>query len=134
MKSKISTAIKLAGLWTTLMLLYIYCDIYATFRTGFLEEAMAGKMGSFEVSQLSLALAGALMIIPALMITANLFLKQKAAKWANIIISGLYTLVNIGNLMSEAWTYYWLYGLCEIFVTAMIIIVATKWKEDATNG
>ena len=133
MKNKIPTAIKLAGLWTTLMLLYIYCDIYATFRTGFLEEAMAGKMGPFEVSQLSLALAGALMIIPALMITANLFLKQKAAKWANIIIGGLYTLINIGNLMGETWAYYWLYGLCEIFITVVIIIVAIKWKRETSN-
>ena len=133
MKNKIPTAIKLAGLWTTLMLLYIYCDIYATFRTGFLEEAMAGNMGPFEVSQLSLALAGALMIIPALMITANLFLKQKAAKWANIIIGGLYTLVNIGNLMGETWAYYWLYGLCEIFITVVIIIVAIKWKGETSN-
>ena len=116
------------------MLLYIYCDIYATFRTGHLEEAMAGKMGPFEVTQTSLALAGAIMIIPALMVVINLFLQQKAAKWANIIVGAVYTLVNIGNLVGETWVYYWLFGVIELAITVFIIVFAAKWKESNNNG
>jgi len=127
--------IKLAGLWITLMLFYIYCDIYSMFRTGHLEEAMSGKMGPFEVSQVTLAIFGVLMIIPALMVPACLFLKARITKWINIIIGGLYILVNIGNLIGETWVYYWIYGIFELMLTIFIIIVATKWsKKDNCNA
>lgn len=131
---KTNTRIKLMGLWTTLMLLYIYCDIYSTFRTDHLQEVMAGKIGPFDISQGTLAILGALMIPPALMVAVSLFAKAKIVKWASIIVGVLYTLVNIGNLVDETWVYYWIYGVLELALTIFIIIVAVKWpKEDAIN-
>ena len=130
-----NTRLKLTGLWATLMLLYIYCDIYSTFRTGHLEEVMAGKMGPFEVSQATLAILGALMIPTALMVAFSLFAKARAARWVNIIFGALYTLVNIGNLVGETWIYYWIYGILELAMTIFIVIFATKWpKEEIGNG
>ena len=130
-----NTRLRLTGLWTTLMLLYIYCDIYSTFRTGHLEEVMAGKMGPFEVSQTTLAILGALMIPTALMVAVSLFAKARVVKWASIVIGVLYTFVNIGNLVGETWVYYWLYGVLELVLTVFIIIVAAKWpKEENTNA
>jgi len=131
---KVNTKIKLAGLWATLMLLYIYCDIYSTFRTGHLEEAMAGKMGPFEVSQATLAVLSALMIPAALMVAISLFAKAKVVKWASIIIGILYTFVNIGNLIGEIWAYYWLYGVLELALTIFIVIVAAKWPKEENNN
>jgi len=117
------------------MLLYIYCDIYSTFRTGHLEEAMAGKMGPFEVSQVTLAILGTLMIPPALMVAVSLFAKAKVVKWASIVVGALYTLVNIGNLAGETWLYYWMYGILELAITIFIVIVAAKWpKEENANA
>ena len=127
---KANTRLKLTGLWTTLMLLYIYCDIYSMFRTGHLEEAMAGKMGVFEVSQVTLAVLGALMIPTALMVAVSLFAKAGVVKWASIIVGALYTLVNIGNLVGETWAYYWIYGILELALTIFIIIVAAKWPKE----
>jgi len=127
---KANTRFKLAGLWTTLMLLYIYCDIYSTFRTGHLEEVIAGKMGPFEVSQATLAVMGSLMIPPALMVAFSLFAKARVVKWVGVIVAALYCLVNIGNLVGEAWVYYWLYGVLELAITLFIIIVATKWPKE----
>jgi len=134
-ESTASTRVKLAGLWTTLMLLYIYCDIYSTFRTGYLEEAMAGKMGPFEVSQGTLAAFGALMIIPALMVAFSLFAKAAAVKRVSVIVGAVYTLVNLGNLVGETWAYYWIYGILELALTIIIVIFAAKYpKEENDNG
>jgi len=121
--------LKLSALWTALMVLYIYCDIFSFFRPGHVE----GMIGPFEVSQTILAAFGALMMIPALMIPACLFLRMKAAKWANVVVGGLYTVVNIGNLIGETWAYYWIYGLIEIAFTVGIIIVALRWRVKAEN-
>ena len=128
---KANTRIKLAGLWVTLMLLYIYCDIYSLFRTGHLQEMMAGKMGPFEVSQGTLAAFGVLLAIPALMVAVTLFAKSGIAKWAGIIAGALYTLVNIGNLVGETWANYWIYGIIELAMTIFIIIVAAKWPKQS---
>ena len=125
-----SIRIKLAGLWTTLMLLYIYCDIYSTFRTGHLEDAMAGNMGPFSVSQGTLAALGALMIVPALMVAFSLFAKARIVKRTTFIIGVAYTLVNIANLIGETWVYYWLYGTLELATTILIVVVATKWPKE----
>lgn len=127
---KVNTRIKLAGLWTTMILLYIYCDIYSFHRPGYINEMIAGIMGPFEVSQGILAVFGILMAVPALMIPACLFLKTRITKWVNILVAVLYTLVNIGNLVGEAWAYYWIYGILEIAVTVFIIIVALKWPKE----
>ena len=127
---KLNIRVKLAGLWTALMLLYIYCDIYSTFRTGHLEEAIAGKMGPFDVSQITLAVFGMLMIVPIFMIPACLFLKANIVKLANIIIGIVYALVNIGNLVGETWLYYWIYGIFELAATVCIIIFAFKWEKE----
>jgi len=132
---KANTRLKITGLWTTLMLLYIYCDIYSTFRTGHLEDAMAGKMGPFEVNQATLAILGFLMIPTALMVAVSLFAKAGIVKWASMIVGALYTLVNIGNLVGETWVYYWIYGVLELAITIFIIIVAAKWpKEENINA
>ncbi len=126
---KINIQIKLAGLWTTLMLLYIYCDIYSFHRTGYINEMMADKIGPFDVSQGILAVFGALMLIPALMLPVNLFMNSKAAKIINIISGILYSIVNIGNLIGETWVYYWIYGITEMVITILIIITAIKIKK-----
>jgi len=130
----VNTRVKLAGLWTTLMLLYIYCDIYSTFRTGHLEEAIAGNMGPFAVNQATLAILGALMIPPALMVAVSLFAKAEAVKWASIVTGVLYTLVNIGNLIGETWVYYWIYGVFELALTVFIVIFAVKWPKEETSN
>ena len=126
----VNVRMKLAGLWTALMLLYIYCDIYSFHRPGYVSEMIAGMIGPFKVSQEILAAFGLLMVIPALMIPACLLLKAKIAKRANVIVGVLYGFVNIGNLIGETWAYYWIYGILEMAVIVGIIIVASKWARE----
>ena len=118
------TQVRLAGLWITLVLLYVYCDIYSFHRPGYVADMTAGKIGPFDVSQGTLAGFGVLMAVPILMIPASLFLNLVIVRWLSLLVGILYTLVNVGNLVGETWAYYWVYGLLEIAVTALIIGVA----------
>jgi hypothetical protein len=86
-------------------------------------------MGPFQINQISLAVAGILMAIPALMIIANLFIKLDKIKYINIIAGILYTLVNVGNIIGEKWAYYIIYGIIEIIITVLIIIKSIKWEK-----
>jgi hypothetical protein len=126
---KLNTRTILIGLWTVLMLLYIYCDIFSFFRLNKLNEMIAGFMGPFQTNQISLITASVLMAIPALIIITNLFIKLVVIKWINIIGGIVYTLVNIGNIIGEEWAYYIIYAIIEIIITVLIIIKSIKWPK-----
>jgi hypothetical protein len=93
---------------------------------------IAGFIGPFEVSQMTLVLFGILMAVPALMILVCLFIRRAAiAKWINVVAGVVYTIVNVGNLVGESWAYYWLYGVIEIAVTVGAVVLAVKWPKEA---
>lgn len=124
---KLNVKIKLSALWIAMMLLYIYADILSLFRPGQVEEMLEGRMGPFPVTQGSLLTASILMIIPAVMVFLSMALKPVVNRWANITLGTLYTLVNISNLIGEAWVYYIFFGIVEIVLTLLIVRYAWKW-------
>ena len=126
---KINVKLKLSALWVAMMLLYIYADILSLFRPGQIEEMREGLMGPFPVTQTSLLVASLLMIIPAVMVFLSLALKPKVARWTNITVGVLYTLVNISNLIGEAWAYYIFFGIVEIVLTLLIVWYAWTWAN-----
>lgn len=132
--TKIDVRLKLSALWIALMLLYIYADIISLHKPGVIEGIMAGRMGPFPVTQVSLLTASILMIIPAVMVFLSLALKPQAACWTNIILGVLYTLVNISNLLGEPWAFYILFGIVELALTLLIVGKAWKWRNPATTA
>lgn len=127
---KISVKMKLSALWAAMMFLYIYADFLSLYRPGELEEIMKGLMGPFPVTQGALLSASILMILPAVMVFLSLVMKPAVNRWVNIILGGLYTLVNIINLIGEVWAYYILFGLVEIVITLLIVRYAWKWPKQ----
>ena len=128
----VGVKVKLAGLWTALMLLYVYADYFTFYRPGYIAEIESGKLGPFDVSQLSLVIASLLLIVPALMIALSLTLRASLNRPANIALGLLYTLVNVSNFLGESWVYYFLFGAVEIVVTLAIVATAWKWpRQDA---
>lgn len=125
--TKADTKIVLAGYWLVLMILYVYCDIFSFYRTGQIENILNGKMGFLDVNQFTLVIASILMIIPTLMIGLCLLLPACLNRLINIIIGIAYFIVNIGNIASETWAYYFIFGLIEILTIAVIITTAIKW-------
>lgn len=126
---ELNTKIKLAALWTSFMILYIYADIFSFYRPGYLGHIEEGFMGPLQANQTNLAVAGLLMVIPALMIAFSVIFKVKGNKIINIVVSVLYILVNVSNLLGETWVYYIFYGVIEIAINLYIIYIAFKWKK-----
>jgi hypothetical protein len=123
---EINVKAKLAALWVTVMLLYLYVDHFALFIPGVLEDVIAGKMGPFPTTQGSLLAAMALMTIPSLMVFLSLALKARAVRWTNIVVGILYIVVVIGNVVGESWAFYWLGSIVEIVLLALVIWYA--WR------
>lgn len=125
----VSVKLKLAGLWTAMMLLYVYADILSVFRPGQIAEIESGKIGPLDVSQASLVFASLIVILPALMIVLSLTLRVSLNRPANLALGVLFTLVNVGNLIGESWVYYFLFGLLEIALTLAIVATAWNWPR-----
>jgi hypothetical protein len=125
----VSVKVKLAGLWTAMMLLYVYADILSLYRPGQIAEIESGKIGPFDVSQSSLVIASLTVIVPALMIALSLTLRASRNRPANLAVGLLFTLVNVSNLLGESWVYYFLFGLLEIALTLTIVATAWNWPR-----
>jgi hypothetical protein len=128
-EARIGVRSKLSALWATMMFFYVYADVLSLYRPGEIDEIQDGMMGPLEVSQTSLLAASVVVIIPALMIVLSLILPSRINRWTNITAGVVYTLVNISNLLGETWVYYWVFGILEMLVTALIVRYAWKSPE-----
>jgi len=129
---KIDTRLIIMSAWIAVMCLYIYCDIFSLYKPGQLESMIKGRMGFLDVSQMSLFWAGVLMAIPSLMIFISPVVSAKVCRIANLAISPIYFLVNIGNLVAETWGYYYLFGLLELGLVVIIFIVSLRWPRQSS--
>jgi hypothetical protein len=98
------------------MFIYVYCDIFSFHRADVIDGILAGKIGL-------------LMAIPSLMAIVTVRAKAGLARAVNLAVSRLYFLVNVGNLASETWSYYWLYGTLELGIAAFILVTALRLEE-----
>ena len=124
---------KLASLWATLMLLYIYADYFELMTPGKLEKMIALKTPVGPTSPQILISFSLLLIVPALMVTLSIFLKPILSKWLNIIFSIFYGFISILIIVSEfgsKWhEFYVLYNVVELIILITIFYQALKWPK-----
>ncbi len=130
--TKINVKIKLTALWAAVMSCYVYGDLLGFYKTGGIEELIAGKgAGGIQITQVVVLGIAISMAIPSVMIFLSLTLKPKANRWANIILGIFYTVFILGTmLMSGAWAYYIFLGIVEAVLTALIVWYAWKWPKQ----
>jgi hypothetical protein len=128
----IDVKIKLAALWIAVMFSYVYNDIFDLYKPGEMEHIIAGNMGPYPTTQVSLLTAMIMMTIPILMIVLSLTLKANANRWTNIIGGILYIFVAIGNVIGESWAFYIFGNIVEVLLLLLIVGYAWKWpKQEA---
>jgi hypothetical protein len=129
---KINIKVKLAGLWASVMFIFIYVDYFGLYIPGFIEKIIAGEVGhtGIEITQVFLLLVIILMIIPSLMIFLSLALKAKANRWTNIIVGILKIVVVVGGMIGETWAFYIFASIVELVLLSLIVWYAWKWPEQ----
>ena len=95
-----------------------------------MEHIIAGYMGPFPTTQVSLVTALILMTIPSLMIFLSVALPAQANRWTNIIVGILYIVVVIGNVIGESWAFYIFGSIVELVLTALIVWYAWRWPKQ----
>ncbi|MDJ0638671.1 MAG: DUF6326 family protein [Paracoccaceae bacterium] len=69
-----------------------------------------------------------MMAIPASMIFLSAFLPSQASRWSNILLGGVYTLIQFWSF-ADSPPFYVMIVTIEIFVTGLIIWTAWRWPR-----
>jgi hypothetical protein len=129
---KLNVKLKLAALWASFMFLYIYVDYFHLYMPGSLEDILAGKVFTFDISYVFLLLAMIFVAIPVLMIFLSVALPAKVNRWTNIIVAAVYIPYMLFNLVGEAWVHMYFAAAVEVVLLLLIISYARKWpKQEA---
>jgi hypothetical protein len=131
---RIPTQVKLAGLWVTVMFMYVYVDIIGFFRPGLIEDILVGKVWVFDITQTWMLTSVMLMTIPALMVFLSLALPAKANRYANISLGAIYILVAIGTAVGETQVYYIFGSAVEALLLSLIVWNAWKWPRVQSHS
>lgn len=126
---KVSSKLKLAMLWASLMFLYIYVDYFHLYMPGTLKEIQTGRVFKFDITQGFLLAALISMTIPALMIFLSVALPAKVNRWANIISAVVFIPFTLFNLAGEAWIHMMFGAVVEVVLLCLIIRYAWKWPR-----
>jgi len=125
----VNTRIKIAGLWTSMLFVFVYVDIFGFFRKDVLENALAGKVFVFEANQLFFVLTTLYILIPCVVLYLTLSLRAKHARLMNLIVSPFYILTIMGAMIDETWMYFIIGSIVEIILLIAIFVLARKWPQ-----
>lgn len=124
---KISVKLKIAMLWTSFMLLYIYVDHFALYMPGAVENILKGRVFVFDITQEFIFIVLALATIPIVMFFLSVALPAKMNRLTNIIVAIIYIPYMLFNLAGEVWMHMIFVAVVEVGLLCMIIIYAWKW-------
>lgn len=125
----VNTRIKIVGLWTAMLFVFAYVDIFGFFRKDIIQGALNGTVGSFDAGQGFLIFTTVYILIPSIALFLTLILKPSVARVINIVLAALYILTIIGATIGETWIYYIMGSVTEIILLIGVIIYAAKWPR-----
>ena len=128
--ASVNVRIKIAALWTSMLFVFAYVDLFSLYRRDVRADLEAGEVGGFTIDQSFLFGTTTYVVIPSLMVFFSLILRARVNRIANIALSILYALTIIGSAIGE-WNYYILGSAIEIALLATVVYYAWTWTKEA---
>ena len=128
--SNVSVRTKISALWTAMLFVFAYVDIFSLYRPDFRAELEAGEIGEFTVDQAFLLGTTVYVVIPSLMVFGALVLRPAVNRIANIVLGLLYAVTIVAGAIGE-WNYYILGSVIEVALLAAVVYYAWTWPRRA---
>jgi Family of unknown function (DUF6326) len=125
----VNVRIKIAMLWTSILFIFAYVDIFSLYRPDFRADIAAGKISVFTITQAFLFGTTVYIAIPSLMIAATVFLQPSINRIINVVLSVLYAVTIISGAIGE-WNYYVFGSILEVALLGGIAFTALKWPRS----
>jgi hypothetical protein len=127
--SNVSVRIKISALWTSMLFVFAYVDLFSLYRRDFRADLAAGEIDGFTVNQAFLLGTTVYVVIPSLMVFCALILRPRVDRVANIVLSIVYALTIIAGAIDD-WSYYILGSAIEVALLAAIVYYAWTWPKE----
>jgi len=128
----VNVRIKLSALWTSMMFVFAYVDLFSLYRPDFRADIEAGQVSGFTVDGTFLLLTTAYVVIPSVMVFGALVLRPQINRIANLVLSVVYALTIIGGAIGE-WSYYVFGSGIEVALLAGIAYYAWTWPRESRS-
>ena len=132
---KVNIKIKLAALWTSVTLCYLYGDYFELYTPDKVNSLISGENNLD--SPTKLLIASIILAISSVMVAASVILKPKINRILNIVFGTLFTLmmVAIGLYSTHEWYLFYVFlAFLESIITASIVWYAWKWPKEASTS
>lgn len=126
--SPVNVRIKISALWTAMLFVFAYVDLFSLYRSDFRADLDAGEVGGFGVGQSFLLGTTIYVVIPSLMVFGALVLSPRVSRVANIALGSLYAVTIIAGAVGE-WSYYVLGSAIETALLAAVVYYAWTWPR-----
>jgi hypothetical protein len=127
--SHVNVRIKISALWTSMLFVFAYVDIFSLYRPDFRADVEAGEIGGYTVNQSFLLGTTVYVVIPSLMVFFALVMRPRVNRIANIALSIMYALTIIAGAIGE-WNYYILGSAIEVALLAAVVYYAWTWPKE----
>lgn len=130
--TRVDPKVVLAGLWTAMLFVFAYVDIFAFWRADVIEGALAGEVPGpgFTIGQAFLTLTTLYIVVPSLMIPASLLTRATLNRRLQLVVAAVYALTIAGSMVGESWHYYLLGSVVELALLAAVARTALRWPTD----
>ncbi|MCK6580796.1 MAG: hypothetical protein L6Q98_22110 [Anaerolineae bacterium] len=119
----LDTRIILAGIWITVMLIYLLGDVLRIYSGDMARMADADSSGTTKW-----LFAAIIMLIPILMVFLSLVLPQPISRWANIIVSVGFFLFILADMRSYPSAYDRLLFVISLIFNSVTVWYAWNWS------
>lgn len=129
---EINIKFKLAALWASVTLLYLYGDYFELYIPGKVAGLISGE--NILGSPVKLLGASILLAIPSLMVCVSIIAKPLLNRWLNIVSGFLLSTVTFLIVFASvsSWRiFYSIYAFVETIITVSIIWYAFKWPRQS---
>jgi len=131
---RISVRLKIAALWTAMLFLFAYGDIFGFFDTGRIGEVIVGEVSGIKITQGFLFGISVYIAIASVMIFLTLVLSPKICRWANTVLSILYVASIVASVVGEDWAYFYFLSIVESVLLLLIIWYAWTWPRQVPEA
>jgi len=128
---QVNVRIKISALWTSMLFVFAYVDLFSLYRADVRADLDAGEVGGLTVNQAFLVGTTAYVVIPSLMIFGALVLRPRVDRIANIALAVVYAVTIVASAIGE-WTYYVFGSAIELALLAAIVYYAWTWPTIRT--
>jgi hypothetical protein len=124
----VGVRLKISALWTTMLFLFAYGDIFGFFVPGHLDEIRRGEISGIQITQGFLVAISLYVAIASVMIFLTLVLRPVLSRWVNIVLPALYIVSIVASAFGED-PYFYFLSFVEIAALGVIIGYAWSWPR-----